>query len=245
MVQSPFHLTGFKQNISNSINFPPKFLYFSLKNLSSNFSLEVTSSVTSDVINNMKKIQIFIQIITILASTSAIENVIKICNEEKSILSWLHFIQNVEVETFYLNKVSNGLLKSTIETFHLNLDQLKYPKEFEIKEIFILQNDSKIFHGNSLRMNLVNEATFQPKLQSTIQIHLSSNNFKIQIISLSSFICTNGNLCGLVKQYGRISRDLLCHKIDQGKLAFIGKHTPSSGNFTTETLILPYRIFRC
>ena len=102
----------------------------------------------------MKKIQIFIQIITILASNSAIENVIKICNEEKSILSWLHFIQNVEVETFYLNKVSNGLLKSTIETFHLNLDQLKYPKEFEIKELFILQNDSKIFHGNSLKMNL-------------------------------------------------------------------------------------------
>ena len=192
----------------------------------------------------MKKIQIFIQIITILASTSAIENVIKICNEEKSILSWLHFIQNVEVETFYLNKVSNGLLKSTIETFHLNLDQLKYPKEFKIKQIFILQNDLKIFHGNSLRMNLAKEATFEPKLQSTIQIHFSSNNSKIQIISLSSFICTNGNLCGLVKQYGRIPRDLLCHKIDQGKLAFIGKHTPSSGNFTTLTLIFPYRIFR-
>lgn len=170
----------------------------------------------------MKKLQIFIQLIFILASTSALENVPKNCNEKKSILSWLHFIQNVELVPFYLKKVENGLLKSTIETFQLKMDQFEFPKEFKIKEVFILQNNAKIFHGNGLKMNLIKEATFQPELQSTIQIHFSSNNPEVQTISLTSFICTNGNLCGLVKQFGRMSRDLLCHKIEQGKLAFIG-----------------------
>ena len=89
------------------------------------------------------------------------------------------------------------------------------------EKIFEAKNSSSIF-----TFTRVKDTIFQPNIPSNIQIYINydpglETQSQLVTLSIKSYICKGGKLCGLVKKYGRTLRDPICHEVQNG-LSYLG-----------------------
>ena len=152
---------------------------------------------------------------------------------------WVQWITSEEVMPYFYEKVSNHLISSDIEQFEMEIDtsEMKLPPNMVYQKAEIEQNGNVIFEATDLNTDShtffrkLDSAFFQPHLPSWIKVVAHYPNATMaQIIDkkhqitfrISSYICQDGKLCGLVKKYGRMLRDTtICHEIEQEPLSLI------------------------
>ena len=152
---------------------------------------------------------------------------------------WVEWIESDEVIPYFYEKVSNRLISSDTEQFDMEIDmsEMKLPPIMVFKKAEIEQNGIVIFEATDLNpdshtsFTKLDSAFFQPHLPSLIKVIAHYPNATLKAIvnekheitfGISSYICQDGKLCGLVKKYGRMLRDpTICHKVQEEPLSLI------------------------